>query len=149
MPGFDYLGWFAYSLTLVTRKRAKLFNEPDNVELALKALSKSLRCHGFTVHANCFMPDHLHLLASGTDSSSLVRFTQHFKQLSGYAYKKATGEHLWQISFWDRVLRSDEDLEVVARYIWGNPVRAGLIQDSRLYPFSGPQPLPEVRWSRA
>jgi putative transposase len=90
------------------------------------------------------MPDHLHLLVAGNDRSSLLRFTQHFKQLSGYAYKKAIGEPLWQISYWDRVLRSDEDLAVVARYIWGNPVRAGLAEDARLYQFSGAQPLPEV-----
>ena len=144
MPGFDYLGWFAYSLTLVTRKRQRVFGEAHTVQLVLDGLSRSLDAYGFTLHAYCFMPDHLHLLVAGSDRSSLLRFTQHLKQLSGYAYKKATGEPLWQISYWDHVLRSDEDLAVVARYIWANPVRAGLAEDAQLYPFSGPQPLPEV-----
>lgn len=90
------------------------------------------------------MPDHLHLLVSGNDSNSLLGFAQHFKQLSGFAYKKATGTHLWQISYWDRVLRSDEDFHATARYIWGNPVRAGLVGDPCEYAFSGPQPLPDV-----
>ena len=90
------------------------------------------------------MPNHLHLLVTGTDSFPLKRFMQHFKQLSGYSYKQATGTHLWQTSYWDRVLRSDEGLLATARYIWGNPVRAGLVAEAKDYPFSGPQPLPEV-----
>ena len=124
--------------------RIRVFSERCNVELVADALSRSLDSYGFTLHAYCFMPDHLHLLTSGTDSKSLMRFIQHFKQLSGYAYKQATGTNLWQISYWDRVLRSDEDGITTARYIWGNPVRAGLVEDARQYEFSGPQPLPEV-----
>jgi hypothetical protein len=34
-------------------------------------------------------------------------------------------------------LRSDEDVVVVARYIFGNPVRAGLVAEASQYPFSG------------
>jgi len=103
----------------------------------LSALNKSSHAYRFTVHAYCFMPDHLHLLTSGTDSRPLVRFVQHFKQLSGYAYKQATGANLWQTSFWDRVLRSDEDLVTTARYISGNPVRAGLVEQAEDYLFRG------------
>ena len=72
----------------------------------------------------------------------LMRF---FKQLSGHAYKRSTGQPLWQISYYDRVLRREEDMEDVARYIWANPVRAGLVSDAGSYPFAGPFPLPE-RW---
>jgi hypothetical protein len=45
---------------------------------------------------------------------------------------------LWQRSFYDRVLRVQGDLEDVARYIWGNPVRAGIVDDWDKFPFSGP-----------
>ena len=147
MPGFDYQGRFAYSLTLVTRTRATIFTADNIVTPCIEAMNRSLESYDFTLYAFCFMPDHLHLLVSGDDSSSLLRFAQHFKQLSGFAYKKTTGANLWQISYWDRVLRSDEDLNSAARYIWGNPVRAGLVEDPRVYAFSGPKPLPEV-WSR-
>lgn len=112
--------------------------------LVLGALTRSCDACGFQVQAFCFMPDHVHILTSGADSQPLLRFVQHFKQLSGYAYKQATGAHLWQTSFWDRVLRSDEDLIATARYIWGNPVRSGLVERPEDYPFSGPRPLPKV-----
>ena len=142
IKGFDYKGGFAYSLTLVTRRRLPVLCDERAVNLILQALDRSLSRHGFALHAYCFMPDHLHLLVSGNPSHSLKGFTQHFKQLSGYTYKQMYGEPLWQTSYYDRVLRSDEDLLTTAKYIWGNPVRAGLVGDPQDYNFSGPRPLP-------
>jgi putative transposase len=110
------------------------------------ALLDSANSYSFAVHAYCFMPDHLHLLTSGQERQSLVRFIQHFKQRSSFAYKREAGRLLWQTSFWDHILRESEDMVDVARYIWANPVRAGLAEDLRAYPFSGPSPLPAVAW---
>jgi len=44
---------------------------------------------------------------------------------------------LWQPSFYDHVLRNDEDLPAVARYILNNPVRKGLVDHYTEYVFSG------------
>jgi putative transposase len=99
--------------------------------------------YGFTLYAYCFMPDHLHVLVAGDEWSDLRRFVQHFKQMSGYYCKRATGQMLWQPSYWDHILRFEEALADVAEYIWANPVRARLAKSWREYPFSGPKPLPE------
>ena len=42
------------------------------------------------------------------------------------------------------VLRAEEEIEEVARYVWGNPVRAGIAADYRVYAGSGPRPLPDL-----
>ena len=79
------------------------------------------------------MPDHVHLLVAGRCDAPLVRFVQHFKQ--------ATGHHspgLWQRSYYDHILRYEESAGNVARYIWGNPVRAGIVESALAYPYSGP-----------
>ena len=52
---------------------------------------------------------------------------RYYKQLSGYAYKKRTGQQLWQISYYDHVLRSEEAIRPIAEYIWQNPVRRGMV----------------------
>ena len=87
--------------------------------------------------AYCFMPTHFHLLILGSENSRLLPFVRHFKQTTSF---DCGGEapQLWQRSFYDRVLRVEEDLEDVARYIWGNPVRAGIVDDWERFPFSGP-----------
>jgi len=136
---FDYVGPFAYILTLVTRDRAPLFTDQGVVDPTLHCLIRSCTRYGFSLHAYCFMPDHAHLLLSGNGDSSLSGFVHHFKQLSGYHHKREHGAPLWQISYYDHVLRGDEDLLAAARYIWDNPVRAGLVQSRTEYPFSGPR----------
>jgi putative transposase len=135
---FDYVGPFAYSLTLVTCDRARVFTEPRIVAAILHCLARSCTRYGFRQHAYCFMPDHLHLLVSGDDEACLPDFARHFKQLSGHRCKREHGAQLWQISYYDHVLRGDEDLPDIARYIWDNPVRAGLVEHRSAYPFSGP-----------
>ncbi len=54
----------------------------------------------------------------------------------GLSLAKMRGDELWQINYYDHVLRSDEATEKVARYILENPVRKGLVEDFRNYPFS-------------
>lgn len=90
------------------------------------------------------MPDHLHLLAIGQSGQSDLReFVRQFKQRSSFLAKQVTGSELWQISYHDHVLRNSEAVGDVARYIWANPVRGGLVEDYREYLGSGPQPLPD------
>jgi len=90
------------------------------------------------VVAYCFMPDHLHLLAFGTaDQSCLPVFAQRAKQLSGFYGQRACGRRVWQSGYFERVLRESEDTRTVTRYILANPVRAGLVANPAVYPFSG------------
>jgi putative transposase len=144
LADFEYHGTHAYSVTLVTTLRRPLFTERSNSAEGERFLGIAAGKYGFKVMAYCFMPDHLHLLVAGDEWSSLPDFMRHFKQLSGYHYKQRTGQRLWQTSYWDHVLRFEEALEDVARYIWGNPVRAGIVTDHRDYEASGPRPLLEL-----
>jgi hypothetical protein len=80
------------------------------------------------------MPDHVHLLVVGSHDASLVRFVQHFKQATVHRHPG-----LWQRSYYDHILRQEEDFEDVARYIWANPVRAGMVENVLAHPHSGPR----------
>jgi len=144
LKSFDYAGGYAYFLTMVTRARRPAFTDALTVDRARGALRRSLEKHGFDVLAYCFMPDHLHLLVTGSPGASLKEFVRHFKQASSFEYKHRCGSELWQISYYDRVLRPDESLSSFAAYIWANPVKGGLAEEPRGYPFSGPKDLLEA-----
>jgi len=45
---------------------------------------------------------------------------------------------LWQPSFYDHVLRNDEDVFKFAKYILNNPVRRKIVTNYKDYQFSGP-----------
>jgi putative transposase len=139
---FAYRGRFAYFVTSVTRGRRRWFSEPRTAEAVVATLLKSCERHEFRVIAYCVMPDHIHALVLGeNDGSNLKKMMRLFKQTSSFQFHAETGELLWRISYHDRVLRGEEAVEDIARYIWANPLRAGLVSDFRSYPYSGPQPL--------
>ena len=75
------------------------------------------------------MPDHLHWLMV-LRAPTLEAVVRRFKSASARTVnqmRRAQGQALWQIGFHDHALRAEEDLRAAARYLVGNPVRAGLV----------------------
>jgi putative transposase len=104
----------------------------------LSTIQQTAAKQHFEILAFCFMPDHVHLVvAADHQAADLQRFVALWKQLSGYAHKRDTGERLWQPSYFDHVLRDDEPTNRAVRYVLENPVRRGLVQNFEEYPFSG------------
>jgi putative transposase len=84
------------------------------------------------------MPDHLHILAEGqTDSADLRGFISLAKQRSAYVARNSIRGRLWQVGYFDRGLRREDDAYAVARYIVQNAVREGLAESPIDYPFCG------------
>lgn len=138
LPASSYLGHQWYFLTMCTEGRAIRFDDRFLVERLLGLLAKVCGTQDFVVPAYCFMPDHLHLLVTGTnDSSDMLRFSKDFKQRSAYSYKQQTGARLWQKKSYDHILRKDESWQCVVWYIWMNPVRKDLCQRPEDWPYSG------------
>ena len=77
------------------------------------------------------------LIEGATDASELLRFVPQFKRLTGQLWQKRNGVKLWQHKYYDHILRSNDDPEAVAWYIWLNPVRKGFCQTTDQYPFLG------------
>ncbi len=104
----------------------------------LVQISSAARDWRFAVLAYCFMPDHLHLLVEAeAEDADLMKFAHAMKQRTGYEYRRVSTDSLWQKGCFDHVLRDDEVMPVVAKYILANPVRGGLCTESGDYPFAG------------
>jgi putative transposase len=138
LRAFDYLGLYRYFLTFCCHRRLPRFQNPAAVELVMLQIRRAACDEQFVIPAYCFMSDHLHLLIEATaDQSNGLKFIAKAKQLSGFYYKKHYGQTLWQRYGYEHILRDDEKTRVVARYIFENPVRAGLVRAPEEYPFIG------------
>jgi len=85
----------------------------------------------------------VHLLLQ---DSNVVDFVRLFKgRLTPKGNLAQPRKKMWQRSFHDHGLRKEEALEDVARYIWENPVRKGLVDDAPAYILSGSQVWPNWR----
>jgi putative transposase len=138
LPGFSYKGQHRYSLTFCAQNRRSVFVDADVVTDLLEQILIAAGAWHFEIFAYCFMPDHLHLLVTGTsDSADLIAFAHDVKQRVAYRYLRNHDGRLWQKGFYDHIVRDREAFLTIAKYILENPVRAGIVAAPRDYPFSG------------
>lgn len=132
------VGLRRYLFTFCTAERICRFSDPEVVRLVLEQFLQSATLSDVAIIAYCFMPDHVHLLVEGcTEGADALAFVHQAKQRSGYAFARRQAGRLWQPSFHDHVLRENDASLSVARYIFENPVRGGLVVEPADYPFSG------------
>ncbi len=126
------------AITIATRDRQPIFLDFDLTAACADLLVERAASRDVTIYAYCFMPNHVHLLLSPSERTTLIDFIREFKSLSTrLAWQHDYVGKLWQESFYDHFLRKDEDLRRHIEYILNNPVRQDIVADWRQYPFSG------------
>ncbi len=116
---------------------------PDWVKTTV--LQCCIHDHGRKLFVYCavVMPDHAHMifvpLVDGQKSEiiSLATITQAIKGASAHEINRRLGRKgpVWQEESFDHVLRCSETLDQKIAYVLNNPVRAGLVADSKDYPW--------------
>ena len=123
-----------------------MFVSAESADWLVRRLHELAARDLFQLHAWCLMPDHLHILIRGTaDTCDMILFAAHFKQMTGFEGKRLFNKTLWQAHSYDHIVRPGESSECIASYIWRNPVRKGLCNDPREYPYSGSDTM---EWKR-
>ena len=147
LKAFDYIGCYHYSLTFCAYRRRRYFEDWVLVGLVDSQFLRTSAEHAFSIAAYCYMPDHVHLLLGGLhDRASLLPCVEVMRQRSSRIAKAFRGIRLWQDGYFERVLRNDEQLELVTRYVFENPVRAGLTDHASKWSGSGGRYWASVRW---
>jgi putative transposase len=119
-----------YLLTTVTQGRQPVFGDFDGARALIGVLREQQALNHAQTLAFVVMPDHLHWLMQLGDRVDLSRCMRTVKSMSA----RRIGRPIWQRGFHDHALRSDDDIPAMARYIVRNPVRAGLVTRTGLYP---------------
>jgi putative transposase len=133
-----YAGRHHYFLTFCTNRKTRFFTDGGKVELVRAQILRAANECRFALTAYCFMPDHVHLIASGLAADAdCKKFITRAKQYSGFNFKRQCGLALWQRYGFDRVIRDDMELACTVGYVVANPVRAGLVTHPLLYPHLG------------
>ena len=81
------------------------------------------------------MPDHLHLLIKPNPGVELSRITKGIKGVTARKInerRKIRG-NLWQDESFDRIIRSQEELDEKIKYMLNNPVKRGLAKNGFIY----------------
>lgn len=138
LPREAYRGHVSAAFTACIAGGHEAFTDGRIVGALRGDLTRACTSHKCEVLLYCFMPEHLHLLLRGTEpGSDLWMAMTLFKQLSGHRLSQELPGVKWQGDFFDHLIRDDHELMRQLRYVAENPIRRGLVDDWRSYPFLG------------
>lgn len=133
-----------YHVIVRGNQRQKTFLDHTDYRAYLERLSRYRGRYGYTVHAYCLMPNHVHLLLESSHQP-LAKFMQGLQQSYSQYFNlrhRKVG-HVFQGRYKAIVCQRDEYLLELVRYIHLNPVRSGLVKEPGRYPYSGHQAYAE------
>lgn len=135
LADFDYASpGVAYHITIGAYEKQDIFTGSSINQVIINSLKVSAKLYGYELIAYCLMPNHLHVLVQADKRPKhLSKFIRAFKSYCTNANLTETSRKLWQRSFYDHILRKDEDLAAVADYILNNPMRKGLVVEREQY----------------
>lgn len=125
----------------ITQRSAKglaVFKSSADFETFRDLLAETAGRHGLAVHAFVLMRNHVHLVATPTEATSLSKTLQVlgllYVQYFHGKYQR-TGP-LWESRYRATVVDSDAYMLSIMRYIESNPLRVGATTNARDYPWS-------------
>ena len=123
-----------YHITSSTINREPFFSDLTLGRYFVKALMKEN--DSAETLAYVLMPDHFHWLLRCREEGDICKSIANVKSVSAHHINKHLNRNdkLWQSSFYDHAIRSEENIVHVARYIVANPLRAGLVKSLADYP---------------
>lgn len=117
--------------------RDAIFLEDEDFERFLHALAHTKDASGCAVLAYCLMNNHVHLvIRTGDEPIGVVMKRLGVRYASWFNRKYGRVGHLFQDRFKSLAVESDEYLVALLRYVWNNPVTAGLVIDPDEYRWS-------------
>ncbi len=141
LPHFER-PWAKYAITFATRNHRCLSEEARDIVLASLLRWKGRR---YELYAACVMPDHAHLLIEPTierqDSGSkpvffsLSKISHSIKSFTANRINKIENrsDPVWETESFDRLIRSESDLQEKFQYITRNPWDAGVVRPDQDY----------------
>ncbi len=134
-----YTDQFPYHLTARSNNREWFYLKPEIVWLIMSdvALKVSIE-HKFMVHAFVMMANHYHMVASCHQDIPLGIVMRDFqKSVSDKINKRANRtNHLWGGPYHASLITTDTYYARVIRYVYQNPVIAGVSDRAEAYKFS-------------
>ena len=125
-----------YFVTCVTINRAPILI--DNIDLYQQAINRTCQRFDPDIIAWVVLPDHLHMIIN-PKTHNLSDLMKAFKQDFGFLYRQRIGARtgrIWQLRFWDHIIRDQNDMNHHIDYIHYNPIKHNLVRAVKDYDHS-------------
>jgi putative transposase len=114
-------------ITFSCYRRLRFLDSAAAREVFEKELERVRRWYGCYVTGYVAMPEHVHLLISEPERSTLSVVIQMLKQITSHKLKPHNAPRFWQVRYYSFPVWSEKKRIEKLRYIHRNPVRRGLV----------------------
>ena len=132
-----------FTVTLAQRGTDTLTRHIDTLRAAVHQ-TRSQR--PFAINAWVVLPDHMHCIwtlpeGDSDFSTRMAAIKARFSRCLPEGHIRASHilrreKGIWQRRFWERHMRDDADLAAHTQYCWQNPVKHGLVNHAKDWPYS-------------
>ena len=133
-----YLPELPYHIVQRGNNREACFIEPENYQFYLELWKEAASRYGVSVHAYCLMTNHVHVLATPKEKTSISNAMKvvgsRYAQYINKKYKR-TGT-LWEGRHRSSLVQTEKYFLICCRYIELNPVTANMVKSPEEYRWS-------------
>jgi len=131
----QFVGGFVYHVLNRANGRLRIFRKRSDFEAFERVLAEGVERVGMRICGYCIMGNHWHLLLWPQGDGDVSEFMQWITLTHTQRWHAAHGTagigHVYQGRFKSFPVESNEHYLTVLRYIESNPLRAGLVENSR------------------
>jgi len=145
-----YLEQHSYYLTVVTHNRNPILI--DNIELLRDSFRRSKKRYDYVINAIVILPDHIHMIITPKNPKEYSKIIALIKRSFTYGLDVKTKEEarwnltassyrrnlsgVWQKRFYEHTIRDEKDYKKIVNYIYTNPIKHGLVENSEDWKYS-------------
>ena len=122
-------GW-TYFVTTKCAQNVSVFQVEENAEILIAKMFEYRDKKHYLLHDFVVMPDHLHLIITPNESTSIEKAMQLIKGGSSFTIHKARGTRgeIWQSGFHESRVKDFADYQAKSDYVRFNPVAAKFVE---------------------
>ena len=118
--------------------RSFIFDEPQNIKFYIKLMYEAIKTYEVKIVAYCIMNNHAHMLLEVKNINNLSKYMQSINTRYGKYYNKKYKRvgYVFRDRYRAEGIYSEEQLYNCIKYIYDNPVKAGICEDAKEYKYS-------------
>ena len=124
--------------------KSYIFNKPEDIKFYIKIMYEQIKEHNLKIIAYCIMNNHAHMLITCENTKELSKYMQKLNSKYASYYNKIHNRvgYVFRDRFKSEGIYSEKQYYTCIKYIYDNPVKAGICKKPEEYPYSNYKKIP-------
>lgn len=124
--------------------KSYIFNSEDEIKYYIKLMYCLKDEYNIKILAYCIMNNHAHILIESSNIQNLSKYMQRLNMRYGIFYNKKHNRvgYVFRDRFKSQGIYSEKQFYNCMKYIFNNPVKAGICKNAKEYPYSNYREVP-------